>query len=387
MSVECRPIAEGERYRALVREHGSPLLVIDCEAVRTQYRALAQALPKVRLYYAIKSFPHPVLIQELLSMGGCFDLATSGEIDLVRRLGVPPRRTIHTHPIKTDAEIRAALRYGCTTFVVDNALELQKFVRYRHRVGLMIRVGFRNPYAQVDLARKFGCAPEDVATMLLQARQLGIHVKGLSFHVGSQSEAADAHVEAIERSAALIESTHEMASAPLSILDIGGGFPVNYRGDTQGIDAFCRPIREALAALPAHVQVTAEPGRFLSGPSGTTISSVVGKAARGEQMWFYLDDGVYGSFSGQIYDHAQYPLTVFGERIEHPEGVLAGPTCDSIDVVAEEVGLPDMGLGDIVVGHQMGAYTAASATDFNSIARAKVIVINERDDRALEHQG
>ncbi|MCH9675489.1 MAG: type III PLP-dependent enzyme [Gammaproteobacteria bacterium] len=377
MSVSVESIDAGTQYRELVREHGSPLLVVDCAALRARYALLQRALPDVAFYYAVKSFPDPIVVRELLALGSGFDLATVGEISMAQSLGIAPRRTIHTHPIKTNADIQAALRFGCTTFVVDNAVELQKFVRYRHRVGLMLRVGFRNESAQVDLARKFGCAPEHAVGLLRQATDLGIHVKGLSFHVGSQCATPSAHVDAIHASAALFEEFASRGFAPMNVLDIGGGFPADYDGSTTPLGAFCAPIVEALRALPEHINVTAEPGRCLSAPVATSISSVIGKSLRGDQMWYYLDDGVYGSFSGQIFDHAEYPLTVFGPKVTHNDAVLAGPTCDSIDVVAEGVSLPDLGLGDIVIGRQMGAYTAASATDFNSIRRAKHVYLNE----------
>ena len=135
------------------------------------------------------------------------------------------------------------------------------------------------------------------------------------------------------------------------------------------IKTYCAPIRHALAGLPSHVNVIAEPGRFIAGPSMTGIASVIGKAHREGLNWYYLDDGVYGSFSGQIYDHVRYPLEVFADAPQGFPSVLAGPTCDSIDIIAEKVDLPELQIGDLVVGHMMGAYTAASATDFNLVKR------------------
>ena len=364
-------------YRELVHQHGSPLLILDCEQLREQYQRLQKALPGVSLYYAVKSLPVPVVIDELFRLGSGFDLASSGEIALIQRLGIPSRRTIQTHPVKTDRDIRCALRYGCTTFVVDNPLELQKFVRYRHRVGLLIRVGFRNTEAQVDLARKFGCAPYQVPPLIEQARELGIHIRGLSFHVGSQSLSPEAHVRAILESADLFADCASLGIAPMSLLNIGGGFPVGYSKMSISIEDFCLPLVDALEGLPRDIHVVAEPGRYISAPSMTLICSVIGKSKRNDQMWYYLDDGLYGSFSGQVYDHASYPLTVFANAITHERGVLAGPTCDSIDIIAEDIGLPDMGLGDIVLAHQIGAYSTASATDFNAIERAKIIPIKQ----------
>ena len=152
--------AEADRIRRLVAIHGSPLLILDCDAVRRQYRALRAALPGVELHYALKPLPHPAVVTTLMEEGSSFDLATSGEVELVASLGVDPARTIHTHPIKRERDIRDALDYGCTTFVVDNPDELAKFVPYAGQVELLLRLSFRSPDAKIDLSKKFGCTPE-----------------------------------------------------------------------------------------------------------------------------------------------------------------------------------------------------------------------------------
>lgn len=382
--LEIQPHDAGKYYRQLVAEHGSPLLLLDCNQLAKQYHELKQALPGVELYYAIKSLPHPAVIQTLIGLGAGFDIASSGEIELLREQRTLPRGTIHTHPIKRDRDIRDALRFGCTTFVVDNIYELEKFVAYRHRIGLLLRVSFPNPGAPVDLSRKFGCHPDEVEILIHKATQLGLHVKGLSFHAGSQCPTSENHVHAIDKCRELIERCYDNTGKLLSILDIGGGFPVEYVGTVMDTETFCEPIRQALSRLPDHIQVIAEPGRFLSAPVMTAISSVTGKARRGNHVWYYLDDGVYGSYSGQLFDHATYPLTVFSDHDEREKAVLAGPTCDSIDVIAEDLQLPPMDIGDLVIGRQMGAYTSASATDFNMLARATIIVINQQFSPIVE---
>ncbi len=362
-------------WHALVRTHGSPLLVLDCDIIRRQYRKLAQALPDVSLYYAIKALPNRAVIATLAEEGCGFDIATNGEVAMLEQLFIEPRRTIHTHPIKRDLDIRTALRYGCTTFVVDNVDELEKSIPYRHRVALLVRVSFPNPSARVDLSRKFGCAADDVPALLKEADALGIHVKGLSFHVGSQVADAGMHVYAIRRCTELLRLPRPDAVAPMSVIDIGGGFPVNYDGSIEDIDAFCAPIRTALAELPSNVRVLAEPGRYIAAPAMTCVTSVVGRARRGERMWYYLDDGVYNSFSGQIYDHTRYPLIALDAQGESRPSVLAGPTCDSIDVIAEDILIGEMQIGDLIVAPMMGAYTAATATTFNSLPRARVLTL------------
>ena len=375
-TISYRTAAAAAVFKELIAEHGSPLLVLDAGMVRSHYLDLQSALPGVDLYYAIKSLPHPAILELMDGVGAGFDLASSGEIELMRQVNVSARRTLHSHPIKRDGDIRDALRFGCTTFVVDNSDEILKFLPYRHRVGLFIRIAFRSEAAVVDLSKKFGCAPGDVPVLLDLAAKLGIHVKGLCFHVGSQCTDTSRQVDAINVCNAILRRYHNAGSAPISILDIGGGFPVAYDGGQVDIEGYCAPIRKALANLPPYVRVIAEPGRFISGPAVTGITAVIGKAVREGLHWYYLDDGVYGSFSGQIYDHTRYPLEVFSDSQQRLPSVLAGPTCDSIDLIAEDIPLPELNIGDLIVGRMMGAYTAASATDFNLVKRAKLVVVD-----------
>jgi ornithine decarboxylase len=376
-SFNSTQLTEAE-IRALTARFGSPLLVIDCERVRQQYRALKAALPGVDLHYALKPLPHAAVVACLRDEAAYFDLATTGEVEMVKAQGVAPERCIHTHPIKRDSDIRDALRYGITTFVADNPDEIRKFVRYRKRTELLLRVSFRSPTAVCDLSKKFGCDPKAVLELLEFARSMGVRVRGLSFHVGSQAGDPSKYVEAIHACTNLFAEALLAGLPGLDILDIGGGFPVPYVEPVPSIEEFCRPIREALTHLPAHVRVIAEPGRFIAAPSAIAVASVMGKAKRDGRWWYYLDDGLYGSFSGQLFDHCKYPVAALRESDELHPSVLAGPTCDSIDVIDEDILLPELEVGDLIVGRMMGAYTWASATDFNFFKRARVVVMNER---------
>lgn len=365
--------------RALVKEHGSPLLVLDCDRVRAHYRRLGGALPGVDLHYAMKALSHPAVIATLNDEGTFFDVSTTGEIALLGALAVSAERLVHTHPIKRDRDIREALDYGCRTFVVDNADEMVKFAGYRDRVSLLLRVGFRSPDAVVDLAKKFGCAPDDAFPLLERAHELELRVCGLSFHVGSQCASPQGHVDAVEACGVLMDKVTIAGLPAISILDIGGGFPASYRAGAISIEQFCAPIQEALSRVAKGVRIIAEPGRYLAACAMDGIATVIGKARRGGSFWYYVDDGVYGSHSGRIYDGAAYPLAAVTEStgVLHPS-VFAGPTCDSVDIIAEGLLLPELQIGDLVVAGSMGAYTVASASEFNSIPKTKILVTNER---------
>ena len=373
-----------ESIKHLAERFGSPLFVIDAERIRRQYRALAAALPGVDLHYALKPLPIAAVITTLQREGAFFDLATNGEVDLVRRLGIPPDRCIHTHPIKRDRDIRTALAYGVTRFVVDNPDELRKFVKFRNRSSLLIRISFRSPDARSDLSRKFGCEPEAVPDLLRLAADLRLQIDGFSFHVGSQASGPAMFAQAISRCRDLMDAASQVGHSP-SILDIGGGFPVDYLQQSMPIEDFCAPIRAALHGLPASVRVIAEPGRYIAAPAAICVASVMGRALRDGRWWYYIDDGLYGTYSGQVFDHAKYPVeALVADGTRYPS-VLAGPTCDSIDVVDEALELPKLDMGDLVVGRSMGAYTWASASEFNFFPRATVLALD--DGRLLTDRG
>ena len=362
-------------YQKIVTRFGSPALIIDKATIRHQYNELSKALPGVTLHYALKPLPLKIMCETLNELGSSFDLASNGEVDLVKSCGIAADKCIHTHPIKRDSDIKHALEYGCRTFVFDNEVELEKFIPYQKEVNLLLRVSFPNPETKVDLSKKFGTLPENVMSLLRKAYNFGFNVRGLSFHVGSQVATSTRHVEAVRECGALIkQATAEGIS--LATLDIGGGFPVDYQNaQSTDIYGFCAPIREALAKLPSHLEIIAEPGRFLSAPVMQNICSVVGISHRFGKPWYYLDDGVYCSYSGQIFDHVVYPkYTPYNESTaEDAASVLAGPTCDSIDVIAEDQMLPELKVGDLIVGKMMGAYTISTATEFNFIPKTKII--------------
>jgi len=359
------------------KELQTPFMFLSRSEVRRNYTTLAEALPGVALHYAVKSNNHHAILDELQQAGGRFEICSSREIDAVLRVGADPRTLVHSHPIKSCAEFDAAIAKGVETFVVDNVDEIHKLERYSDRtLKLLVRYRINNnSKAVVDLQYKYGCAVDEVLPLAEQIRRTGHRFWGLSFHIGSQCVYPQNYVKAIRSAGELIKAL-ATAGFETGLLDIGGGFPVEYVEPVPSIHEFCAPIVRALRRhVPDTVRIIAEPGRFISASPVTLVCSVIGKSVREGKVWYYLDDGLYSTFSGILYDHCQYPV-ITNQGGPSRLSVLAGPTCDSFDVMYDGLMIPDHVIGDPMVFPLTGAYCAVSGSDFNSLRRPDYVVVD-----------
>ena len=347
-----------EAAQKLASLHGTPTLFLSANRIRGSYRALRFALPGVEHYYAVKSSMEAPIISILKEEGASFDVCSNAEIDLIRQCGVPAAKCLHTHPIKRESDIRYAIDFGINLFVVDNEYELEKMVPFQEKVMVLVRMSIQNPACLVNLSQKFGVVPTRTFSLITKAHRRGLMVKGISFHTGSQNESPAKYIEALQYCRDICRKA-ALSGIVLEIIDIGGGFPINYLTNVMPVHQFCQPINEYLDRYFSTYRIIAEPGRFISGPSMFLATKVIGKSLRDGVWWYYLDDGVYGSFSGKIFDHADYPLFTSRTGPTHTS-VLAGPTCDSFDVVYENIALPKLQVGDVLIFDSMGAYTSAS---------------------------
>jgi ornithine decarboxylase len=363
---------------ALAARHGTPLLLLDPARVAEQYRVLRRALPDVRPYYAVKALSHEAALAAVRDEGGFFDVASPGEVALVAELGVTPDRCIYTHPVKKAADVVTAVRRGIRTFVFDNERELDKFAGLEDRVELLLRLQYRTPQALIDLSYKYGAWPDEALDLVRAAQRRGLRVAGLSFHPGSQLASVKPLLQDIRHAAMLIDCLTDVG-VHIEVLDIGGGLPVPYDTAVPHLDSFVAAIAEELSRLSRRgIQVISEPGRFVAAPAMVAVAGVVGVTRRGGMPWYYLDDGLYGSFSNVLSDHVHPTIyaydALFAELDTFPS-VLAGPTCDSTDVITTGAVLPALDVGDLVVAPLMGAYTSVTACEFNGLPKATVVVV------------
>jgi len=364
-----------QRIHALMALHGSPLMVLDRARLIAEYQHFRRLLPRVALYYAVKANPHPDVIRTFAELGGCFDVASEGEMRHVLAQGVEPGRLIFANTVKRPEALEFANTAGVDFVTFDNEPELYKIAKHAPGCRVLCRIKVGNGGSQVNLSLKFGADPEQAVPLLLKARALGLRAEGVSFHVGSQCAEYASYLGAFETTAAVVADARRRG-LEVETVDIGGGFPIRQTVDESvTIQNYGARMRRDLDRLfPEPVRLIAEPGRALVGPAGLLLSRVVGRSIRNNMNYYYLDDGVYGDFSGLVFDHAKYDLKAL-KRTPKFLSYVAGPTCDSFDTIARGVELPELEVGDVVYVPNIGAYSCASALTFNGIPPAKVIVV------------
>lgn len=365
--------------QALLQQYGSPLLILQKQQIAKQYAALQRALPMVKHHFAIKALRHPAAIAAVNECGGYFDVMTNSDIEMVRDHGIEPLRCMHTNPIKKTRDIMYGINFGLQRFVVDNETEIDKIAPYGSKVELIIRLSFPNPLAKSDLSVKFGVRPEEAHVLIAHALKRGLRVIGFTLHVGSQINTVSAYSRAITTTIELANKIEATYGITLRVFDIGGGFPVSYLQPAPSITDIATEITPLLIPLTDRFELLSEPGRFVVAPAMTLMCRIVGKSQRYGKPWYYVDDGVYGSFSNLIYEDIRTPIIAYSE-LTHPSNAhlvnstIAGPSCDSVDIIATDCMLPDLNVGDMLVSPMMGAYTSVSASDFNGIKRTPIIV-------------
>ncbi len=370
----------------LAKKHGSPLFVIDHDELRKNYRQFRKYLPRVQVYFAVKANSDPAIVRTLFKEGSSFDVASMPEFMIVheniKNLPAKQRqdwiwdKIIYANPTKPVETLEELNQYKpLVTF--DNFEEINKIKRHAPNAGLVLRLQVPNTGAMVELSSKFGAAPGEAVDMILAADKAGLVVEGISFHVGSQTTNFQNYVQALSLTAGIFKEAQDRGYTKMNLVDIGGGFPAPY-------DATVRPFRELAKVInteverlfPKNIQILAEPGRFLVASAGYAVSKVIGKAVRGGKKCYYINDGVYHTYSGVIFDHCKYPIKAFKKGPTEICSVF-GPTCDALDVVSMAENLPDLERDDFVYSENIGAYSHASATYFNGFPPATVVHVNQ----------
>ena len=358
------------------REDGQddgPCLVVDLDVVRDNYQVFAKALPDSRVFYAVKANPAPELLSLLASLGSCFDTASVAEIEMVLAVGAAAERISFGNTIKKERDIARAFALGVRLFAVDCKAEVEKVSRAAPGAKVFCRFLFSCAGAEWPLSRKFGCDPEMAVEVLDHAQKLGLEPCGVSFHVGSQQRRTAAWDEALKTAASIFRACAERGMN-LTMVNLGGGFPTKYLREVPAVQSYGRSIFKALRKhfgnrIP---ETIIEPGRGMVGNAGVIEAEVVLVSKKSEQdqaRWVYLDIGKFGGLAETMDESIRYPIKTPRDGAEVGPCVLAGPTCDSADVLYEKrpYDLPiSLEIGDKVLIEGTGAYTATyAAVAFN----------------------
>jgi ornithine decarboxylase len=374
-----------KKLQSLAREHGTPLVVIDHDAIRENYAAFKKHLPKVQCYYAVKANAEPAIVRTLYKAGASFDVASLPEFMLVyeniKHLPAKEQqdfiwdKIIYANPTKPKETLQTLDQYK-PLVTYDNPTELKKIKEFAPHAGVVLRLRVPNTGSMVELSSKFGCDPGEAVDLVKAAFEMGLVVEGLSFHVGSQCTNFENFVQALNIAAAVMDEA-KTRGHEIKILDIGGGFPAPYNEHVKPISGLAKKINPEIDRLfPKNIQILAEPGRFLVATAATAISRIIGKAVRDGKRCYYIDDSVYHTFSGIIFDHCQYHLKAFRKGKAEICAVF-GQTCDALDTISLSEELPELEIDDLVYSENIGAYSNASATWFNGFPPAKVVHVNQ----------
>jgi ornithine decarboxylase len=365
------------------RTDNGPCLVLDLDVVRENYQHFAKALPDTTVFYAVKANPAPEILKLLVGMGCCFDVASIGETHTVLEAGATADRISYGNTIKKESEIAAAFALGVTLFAVDCEAEVEKVARAAPGSRVICRIVCDGSGAEWPLSRKFGCEPVYAADILEHAHKLGLIPHGVSFHVGSQQHNVEAWDRALASTAAVFRTCAERGIS-LSIVNLGGGFPARYVRKTPKLESYGKAIFRSLRKhfgnnLPNTI---IEPGRGLVGNAGVIEAEVVLIAKRSpedEVRWVYLDIGKFHGLAETIGESIRYPIRTSKDRDETVPCIVAGPTCDSVDVLYEKTPYPlpvSLAIGDKVLIEAAGAYTTTySSVGFNGYPPLRQYVI------------
>ena len=365
------------------RTDEGPCLVVDIDVVRENYLAFAKALPDTRVFYAVKANPAPEILKLLAALGSSFDVASLAETEIVLAAGCPPERISYGNTIKKESEIAAAYRLGVTLFAVDCEAEVEKVARRAPGSRVICRIHCDGSGSEWPLSRKFGCEPDYATDILELAHRRGLVPHGISFHVGSQQHNIEAWDRALASTAAIFRACAERGIT-LAMVNLGGGFPAKYLRKTPKLESYGKAIFRALRRHfgNASPETIIEPGRGLVGNAGVIEAEVVLIAKRSpedELRWVYLDIGKFHGLAETIDESIRYPIRTPRDRDEMAPCVIAGPTCDSVDVLYEKTPYPlpvSLAIGDKVLIEATGAYTTTySSVGFNGYPPLRQYVI------------
>lgn len=358
----------------------TPFLLTDLDVIRSKVHKFKELMPNIDIYYAIKSNNDPRLISAIDDDIAGYDIASLGEFKQLQSMGVSPERILYSNPVKIPDHIEETSRQGVTHYAFDSLTEIEKLKEYAPGSDVYVRIRVPDYGSKFPLSGKFGLDPLHVVDYASTAKEAGLNVKGLAFHVGSQSENTRVWAAAFKTCGALIESLRK-AGIDIEFIDMGGGFPAKYEEFAPSIAETAKAVNKAIETyIDPSIRIMAEPGRYISANASMLVTSVIGREHRSGSDWLYVDMGVFqGLMEPLEMDHWKYPIfTEKSSKGYHKNFVLTGPTCDAYDTIGQDYELPsDLNVGDRLFIGSAGAYTLVYGSQFNGFEIPPIYYVGE----------
>lgn len=354
----------------------TPFLLIDREKLREKAKLIGSRVKNAKVFYAVKANPDIKILKCINKLGMGFEVSSEGELDVLSTLNVKPDRIISSNPVKSLKFLRMAADYGISYFAFDSAEEIQKLVQYIPQANVYVRLSVPNEGSEWPLSKKFGVEMEDALELLRIAKNEGLNPVGITFHVGSQCTNPYNWNIALDKAKTLWDMA-EKIGIRLSLLNLGGGYPIQYTKSVISIESIEDNVNDLIyKRFPEGITIQIEPGRAVVGDAGILVTTIHGKASRGDEDWLYIDVGVFNGLMESI-GGIKYSYIVEAGKPAKPKKIwtVAGPSCDSFDIIDTNVQLPEPEVSSLMLILSSGAYTISYASEFNGFSIPKTILI------------
>jgi len=352
----------------------TPFLLIDTEKIKEKISMIGRNIKNARVLYSVKANPDPELSRLIAEQGMGFEIASEGELRMLASIGVQAERMISSNPVKSLRFLEKAHAYGINHFAYDSSDEVEKIAKWAPGSNVYVRLSVPNEGSEWPLSKKFGGELDDAAELLSHAQHKGLHPIGITFHVGSQCTNLYSWNIALDKAKILWDTAGEKGMK-LRILNIGGGYPINYTKSVLNIETIEKNIDRLIRErFPEDVEIHIEPGRAVVGDSGILVTTIIGKAKRHGEDWLYIDVGVFNGLMESL-GGIKYTYLVESYNQTYKQWTIAGPSCDSFDVIDRNVTLREPAIGNLLLVLSGGAYTVSYASEFNGFSIPHSVLI------------
>lgn len=354
----------------------TPFLIIDKEKIREKISSIGQNIRNTTVFYAIKANSNIEVLKFVNKFDIGFEIASEGELKILKSIGVKPERIITSNPVKSPKFLKIAASYGVNYFAYDSVDEVNKLAKFLPGCNVYVRLSVPNEGSEWPLSKKFGVEIDEAVELLVYAKEKGLNPVGITFHVGSQCTNVYNWNNALNKSK-MVWDLARGKGISLHLLNLGGGYPIKYTKNVVSVDTIEKNIDKLIyEKFPADVKIFIEPGRAVVGDAGIFVASVIGKTKRGDENWLHIDVGVFNGLMESVGGIKYTYITETSKQSANKKKwTISGPSCDSLDVIDRDIVLPEPEIGSLILILSSGAYTIPYASEFNGFSIPKTILI------------